>query len=110
MQRVHVNSDIVFAKSQADHGPNHIKTGTELKVGDTVVVHLVYDGQPVDSTATVSHIDVAKETFKFTEWGDDAYPWGDYGLAPYKAGTRFENVSVEGMFHQKHWLERVAVN
>lgn len=99
-----------FGMTQPNHSTNHIRNGTDLRVGDAVVVHLVYNGEPKQTAATVSHLDAARQTVKFTEWGDGAYPWGDYGLAAYLPGTQFSGVDVGGMFHQKHWLERVAVN
>jgi hypothetical protein len=105
-----IGNQLYFASRQADHGANHIKLGTDLKVGDSVVVHVRYNGQPVQMTATVSHVDVQAETMKFTEWGDDPYPWGDYGLTAYKPGTTLNGQDMAGLFHQQHWLERVAVN
>lgn len=99
-----------FSQIQPDHGLNHIKKGEDLRVGDTVIAHLVYNNAPVDSEATVSSIDPVNKTFKFTEWGDDAYPWADYGLCPWEPGTTFGDVDVGGMFHPLHWLERVADN
>lgn len=79
-------------------------------MGDTVIVHLVYDNAPVDNEATVSSIDPISKTFKLIEWGDDTYPWADYGLCPWEPGTTFDGVDVSGMFHPHHWLELVVVN
>lgn len=103
-------SPTFFGIIQPDHGPNHIKKGAELKPGDVVVTHHLFNGQPANFTVTVQSVDLVRQTVMFAEWGDDNYPWGDYGLVPYKYGTTFDGVDAGGLYHQQHWLERVTNN
>lgn len=99
----------IFGRHQPHHRPNHIKHASDLRVGEVVVVHIVFEGEPKMMRATVSHINVAAQTLRFREWGTGDRDWADYGLVPYRAGAILSTVDISGLWHQQHWLEHVAM-
>jgi len=84
-----------YPASQPTHGSWQIVNISELRPGQEVDVHMIWDAKSRKSRLTVETVDAEEGYIKFREWHDEC-SLRDLGVLPYEGGR----------WHPQHWIQR----